>query len=87
MKKSNISEEDYFRFSNLDEIRREKKRLKHQIIEKETRIWAHYHRITEPLSLLSGTGDFFSKILKWLPWAQGLRFGFRLIYALLKKTS
>ena len=87
MEKSSISEENYFRLSSLDEIRKEKKRLKHQIIEKETRLWAHYNRITQPLSLLSGTGDFFSNILKWLPWAQSLRFGFRLIYALLKKTS
>lgn len=87
MKKSNISEENYFQLSNLDEIRREKKRLRHQIVEKETRIWAHYNRITEPLSFLSGTGDFFSNILKFLPWAQSLRFGFRLVYALLKKTS
>jgi hypothetical protein len=87
MKKSNISEGNYSQLSNLDEIRREKKRLRHQIIEKEARIWAHYNRITEPLSFLSGTGDFFSNILKWLPWVQSLRFGFRLIYTLLKKTS
>jgi len=87
MKKSNISEGNYSRLSGLDEIRKEKKRLKRQIIEKETSIRAHFNRITEPFSWLSGTGGLFSGILKWLPWAQSLRFGFRLIYALLKKTS
>ncbi len=71
-------------FSNLDQIRAEKQKIRQLVHQKETLFQARIRKISGNFSLLSGAGNILAGFLRISPWMQGIRLGLRIILSLLR---